>query len=91
MMVPVVNEALKRLKAIGIKEHYVIVHDIEEMKRRGISVTPALEIDDELLIHGKYPGVDGMYDILYEKLSKPRKESSTRDMTNESNEDNNDS
>jgi len=69
-MVPVVNEALRRLSEEGIYEKHEMTHDAERMKIRRIQYTPAMEVDGELIVHGDYPGVDDMTDLLREKLKQ---------------------
>ncbi|MGB3367985.1 MAG: thioredoxin family protein [Acidaminobacteraceae bacterium] len=56
-MVPVVYAALDNLK---IKDKVLIIQDSTPMKEIGLKLTPALEINGEIIYEGKYPGVEVM-------------------------------
>ncbi len=53
-MLPVVYAALDRLND---ESEVVIIKDSNVMKEIGLKLTPALEINGEIIYEGKYPGV----------------------------------
>jgi len=59
-MVPVVYAALDNLKD---ESKVVIIKDSNIMKEIGLKLTPALEINGEIIYEGKYPGVIDMIEM----------------------------
>jgi small redox-active disulfide protein 2 len=49
---------------IGLDAHVEKVDDITEIARRGILSTPALVVDDELVVAGRVPSVTQLRELL---------------------------
>ncbi len=49
---------------IGLDAHVEKVHDVAEIVRRGILATPALVVDEELVLAGHVPSVLTLREVL---------------------------
>lgn len=64
-MLPVVYAALDHLKD---ESEVVIIKDSVVMKEIGLKLTPALEINGEIIYEGKYPGIGPMIEKFKEYI-----------------------
>lgn len=65
------ENAKKAVEELGLKEVKVEhIYDIEKIIEMGITMTPALAIDEEILVSGEIPSVEELKEIIKNKIEK---------------------
>ena len=62
------ENATEAVKALGADARVEEVHDVGEIVARGILTTPALVVDDELVLAGRVPSVPQLQELLSARL-----------------------
>ena len=52
------ENARRALAELGLEAELVHVHDVKEFARRGVVLTPAVVVDEEVTVSGCVPSVD---------------------------------
>ena len=65
------ENAKKAVEELGLKDAKVEhLYDVNKIIEMGVMMTPALAIDDEIVVAGKIPTVEELIEILKSKLRK---------------------
>ena len=59
-----VKNVERAIEALGIEAEVAKVEDLEEMADRGVSLTPAVAVDGELVTSGRVAGVEELVGLL---------------------------
>lgn len=61
----------KAVEELGLKDVQVEhIYDIEKIVEMGIMMTPALAVNEEILVAGEIPSVEELKEILKKKIEK---------------------
>ncbi len=61
------NNVREAVEEMGLNIEVVKIEDFEELIRRGITMTPGLVIDGEIVAIGRVPGVEEIKEMLSER------------------------